>query len=171
MHHEPEPGDIIAYTVNGASGWTSKFVAIVQLIFGLGRGVENFSHLTLVSDKPGWEYGAQWPKVGHFPIDKSRAYEVWRVSGLTLHQRREIIWYAQSRVGDWYNMLGLLTGGLLQLHHSEVCSQEVGDAYAWASPPVVFKKEGMKILSPDAVLDDSRVHMIARYVPGVGRVI
>jgi hypothetical protein len=149
----PQPGDVIAYPVTGRSGWTSRFVAIVQLLGGFGRRSEQWSHLTLVSDKPGWEYGAQWPKVGHFPIDTSRPYEVWRIAELTDRQRADIIAYAKERVGDWYNMTGLLTGGLLGLPHTEVCSQEVGDAYAAARPPIIFNKEGGLLLSPDAVLD------------------
>lgn len=159
------PADVIAYPVNGQSALSSRAVAIVQLVVGVGRGSENWSHLTLASDRPGWEYGAQWPRVGHFPIDASRPYEVWRLAELTDDQRRAILDYARSRVGDWYNMIGLLTGGILGLPHTEVCSEMVGDSYAAARPAILLAKEGQRLLSPDAALDYPSARRIYQHAP------
>ena len=42
------PGDIVLYPVSGKDGWESRIVGIGQLLFGSGRGHEQFSHAALL---------------------------------------------------------------------------------------------------------------------------
>jgi hypothetical protein len=145
------PGDVVLYTVSGCDSWESRIVGIGQLIFGAGRGHEQFSHAAVLSHRPGWEYEAKWPRIGHFEIDQSRDYEIRRPKHYTEHQRYEVLLWFRSHEGDLYDLVCLLTFGLIQLPGAEVCSQAVDLAlrFSGAHPD----REGKNILSPDALGD------------------
>jgi hypothetical protein len=145
------PGDIVLYPVSGKDGWESRIVGIGQLLFGSGRGHEQFSHAALLSTTPGWEWEAKWPRVGHFEIDQSRDYEVRRPREYTEEQRRKVLAWFAAHKGNRYDLACLFTFGLIQLPNAEVCSQAVDRAllYAGNHPDL----EGKHILSPDALAD------------------
>jgi hypothetical protein len=165
---DPKPGDVNLYPVTPGSGWTSEAVAIGEWAAGAGRpnAVEFYSHATIRSTVNGYQFEAKWPKTGHFQEDSKRVIEVWRIGEPTVEQRVAIIDWARKHEGEWYNMLGLLTGGLLGLSHTAVCSQFVGEAYAAAG--IHIGKEGLKLLSPNAIADFHGARCIGRYVPGQG---
>lgn len=158
-----ELGDVILYPVTPRSGWTSKFVAIMELLGSAGRGVEPYSHAAIYLNN-GLQFEFKWPRSGVFPIDVSRMYEVWRVAELAPNQRDAIKEWCQDHEGEWYNMIGLLSGGLLGLKHTAVCSQGVGQAYAEAAH-IHISAEGERLLSPNAIADYPGAKMLARYVP------
>jgi len=145
------PGDIVLYPVSGKDGWESRIVGIGQLLFGSGRGHEQFSHAALLSTTPGWEWEAKWPRVGHFEIDQSRDYEVRRPRVYTEEQRRKVLAWFSVHNRDRYDLLCLLTFGLIQHKGMEVCSQAVDLALLYAG--VHPNLEGERILSPDALAD------------------
>lgn len=159
MIEKPLPGDIILYPVTPRSALVSRLVAIGQLLVGAGKGAAQYSHAA-VYEKEGWQYEAKWPMSGRFRIDSKRTYEIWRVAGITNEQRVQIMAACRARSGQWYNLIGLLTGGLLGLPHHEVCSQFVGSVYDDAEPAIIFNKGGQRILSPDAMVDDRRMHKL-----------
>lgn len=164
----PRPGDVILYPITPRSGWTSRFVGAAELAVGVGQGAVQYSHAAIMSEKTGWQYEAKWPRVGHYPIDARRIAEVWNLGHPTHDQRVQILAYCREHEGDWYNMLGLLTGGLLGLPRTEVCSQLVGDAYATARPPIRIGKEGQRLLSPNALRDLSTATYLGRFMPRYG---
>jgi hypothetical protein len=159
----PRPADIILYPVTPRSGWTSRLVAAGEMILGSGKGAELYSHAALVSYSPGLQWEAKVPWVGLYRIDKTRTYEVWRLPGMTDEMREIILDEAKSHKGDWYNLIGLLTAGLLGPRNQEVCSQLVGICYAKAG--IKIGKEGLLLLSPDAIADYPGARMIQRVIP------
>lgn len=157
---EPKGGDIILYPVTPKSAWSSKLVVIGEILFGAGKGLEHYSHVGIVSDTPGYQFEAVWPRVCRSKIDKSRPYEIWRIEGLDDMKRREILAFCRARCGEWYNMIGLLTFGLIGFKHTEVCSQFAG--FAYASVGIKISAEGKRLLSPNAIADYPGARMILR---------
>lgn len=145
------PGDIVLYPVSGCDSWESRIVGIGQLMFGSGKGHEQFSHAAVLSEKPGWEWEAKWPRVGHYAIDQARNYEVRRPKRYTDEQRQKVLSWFGVHAGDRYDLVCLLTFGLVQLPGAAVCSQAVDLAlrFAGAHPDL----EGKHILFPDALAD------------------
>ena len=145
------PGDIVLYPVSGCDSWESRIVGIGQLMFGSGHSHEQFSHAAVLSTKPGYEWEAKWPRVGHYAIDQTRDYEVRRPRHYDEHHRIKVLAWFQAHRGDLYDLVCLLTFGLIQLPGAAVCSQAVDLAlrFAGARPD----REGKLILSPDALAD------------------
>lgn len=163
METNPRPGDIILYPVTPRSALSSRIVAAGEMLLGMGKSEELYSHAALVSYSPGLQYEAKWPIVGQYEIDKTRIYEVWRLPDVTDDQRVIILREAKAKCGDLYNMIGLLSAGRLWLPHTEVCSQLVGSCYAKAG--IEIGKEGARLLSPDAIADYPGAEMIYRFIP------
>lgn len=51
---------------------------------------------------------------------------------LTDDQLKKIFTYANSQVGKWYNLLGVLTGGYIQIGSFAFCSQFTWQSYTYA---------------------------------------
>lgn len=167
MKHElfwPTPGDLILYPVSGRSAMTSRLVAAGELLLGAGRGLEQYSHVAVASESVGRQWEWKWPRAGEFRIDKSRPYEVWRLGNPSEKQRQKILYYCELARGEWYNMLGLLTFGLVGLPRTAVCSQGAARAYAFAG--IKINAEGKPLVSPNAVADYPGARMLYRYEPG-----
>lgn len=166
-----KPADWILYVVNGRSEFISRSVAAAQLLLGIGHGNEVYSHAALVSERQGWQYESKFPFPGHFPIDITRAYEIWRIGDPSDCQRAKALNWCHRHQGIRYpyNMSGLLTDGLVSLRRSYVCSQYA--AAAWRSAGVKVSAEGQRVLAPDVIPDFPGARMISRYEPpSAGRV-
>lgn len=168
MNHgqQPQPGDIILYTVTPKSGWTSKLVAVGELFWGAGRGAKAYSHAAVLSYTKGRQFEAKWPLTGFYPVDSSRPYEVWRITGVTDEQRKAVLRWCQAHTGQLYDMVGLLTFGLIRSRHRAVCSQFVGRAYAAAG--IRIAPEGKRLLSPNAIADFKRARLVGTFMPRTG---
>lgn len=164
----PRPGDVVLYPVSGRSGWTSRLVAAGELLLGAGRGLEQYSHAAIL-DVDGHQFEAKWPKTGRFKVDHSRPLEIWNVGNPSDSQRRDILNWCREHEGEWYNMIGLLSFGLLGLKRTAVCSQFVGLSYGAARPGIKIPFEGKRILSPNAIADFDRAHLVKRYERGTRR--
>lgn len=158
MH--PKPGDVILYPANGKSALSSRLVVAGEIIAGLGGGLEQYSHAAVLSQTPGKQYEATFPFTGHYPIDTSRTYEVWRLGDPSDAQRRRILDWCRSKRGKLYNLLGVLTCGKLQLPDTYYCSQFACLAYAAAG--IVA---GDAIMSPDSIPQFKGAEMILRVEP------
>ena len=163
----PQFGDLILYNVNGRSEFISRLVGAGQLILGIGHSREVYSHVAVMSDRKGYQFEAKVPRAGEFPIDDSREYEVWRIGDPTDAQRDDILRWCRKHAGDWYNLTGLLTDGLVALRRTYVCSQFGGRAYKAAG--IRISSEGNRVLAPDAIPDAPGARCIARYAPPKGR--
>lgn len=165
---EPRQGDIILYPVTPKSGWTSRLVAAGEMALGIGNSLEAYSHAAILTED-GQEWEAKWPRIGKFPIDRTRIFEVWNVGNPTDDQRRAILLEAATHKGDWYNMTGLLSDGRLWIPHTEVCSQLVGICYKAGG--IHLKKEGQRILAPNVIVDYPGARMVQRYYPHQRRLV
>ena len=165
----PRAGDLIAYVVTPQSPWTSKAVAVMQIIRGLGKGDVIYSHVAAWAADRDQQYEQVWPRAGLNPIDFSRAFEVWRIGDPSPAQTALAVRWWKAHLDDRYNMIGLLTGGLLGLPHEEVCSQYYADG--WHAAGVHFQAEGARIVAPNVLVDHEGARRIALYMPKVGRVI
>lgn len=160
---DPMPGDIILYPVTPRSALTSRLIAAGELLIGAGRGMESYSHAAILAEDMRHQFEAKWPKTGRFRIDSSRIYEVWNVGNPSDSQRIRILDYCLDHEGEWYNMIGLLTGGLLGLPRTAVCSQFAG--YAYSAAQLKINPEGQRLLSPNAISDYPEARMVRRFFP------
>lgn len=159
-----QPGDVVLYPADGRSAWSSRLVVAGEILAGLGRGLEQYSHAAVLSDKPGHQFEATFPKTGEFPVDAARVLEVWRVGEPTQAQRHRILDWCRARKGKWYNLTGVLTLNLVRLPGSYYCSQFA--CLALAEAGIIA---GDAIMSPDSIPDARGARMIERRYPG-GRV-
>lgn len=159
----PLPGDLILYNVTGNSELISRLVAAAQLSLGIGGGSEVYSHVAVLSDRPGWQFEAKFPLTGHFPIDTSRSYEIWRIGKPTPDQRKGILNWCREHEGHLYNLSGLLTDGLIALRGTYVCSQFGATSYA--ANGIRIKAEGHRVLAPDVIPDAKGAKRVLRYDP------
>jgi uncharacterized protein YycO len=131
-----QAGDILLFLVTPQSGWLGKLIGWGQKIIGQAPTQVAYEHAALVSG-PGWIIEAYWPKVRKRAFDPSQYsnVEVWRYQNLTPLQLNNILAYANTHIGEWYNVSALLTFGMVQFGHTVVCSQFVWQAFtaAWIS--------------------------------------
>lgn len=161
----PKPGDIILYLANDSSDGTnalsSEFVAEGETLVGLGKGLERYSHAAVVSEKEGYQFEAVWPKSGENPIDKSRTYEIWDIGQPNESQRRCRIGWCKAHMGDFYDLPGVLTAGIIKIPGLYYCSRFACLAIESDGVTVV----GDKIMSPNSLPDFPGAKLISRYVP------
>lgn len=158
---EPQAGDFILYPCDPRSAFSSRFVGAGELLVGLGgHAKQMYSHAAIFSYTPGYQYEATFPFTGHFKIDKSRVYEVWRIGSPTAQQRSKIIEWCEEHVGDLYNLIGVLTCGLIELPGTYYCSQFGCLAYAAAG-----LHPGDLIMSPNSIPEYPGARMIYRFTP------
>ncbi len=157
---QPIAGDIVLYPAGPKSEFSSRLVIAGEIMAGLGAGLEMYSHAAILANSPGYQFEAKFPFTGWFKIDTSRSYEIWRIGNPTLNQRAQIINWCKSRLGKLYNIVGVLTFGLIELPDTYYCSQFACLAYASAG-----LHPGDKIMSPDSIPQYPGARMIYRYVP------
>ncbi len=145
---KPERGDLIVYLVTPKSAWSSKLIAIGQLILGRDRGVKQASHWAIYAGS-GKQYEAVWPRVRKSSIYK-RPYEIWRRKGITQKQRNQIIASAVKRLGEHYGILYVLSFGLIKQSKDPVCCVFGQDCYMDAG---LFVKGN----TPDDIYDDKKM--------------
>ena len=168
MKEQPRHGDIVLYSVTGQSEDSSKLVATAELWFGRGRSAARYSHVGIRSYSPGRNYESRWPVSGLFDIDPHRSYDIVRIEGMSDDQLHEVVDDCARHSGEWYPLDTLVTFGLIRHKNMKVCSQWAAARFAKAG--VHFHKEGMPIVSPDAIADFKtekyQARVIYRHDPG-----
>lgn len=162
----PLPGDVVLYPVTPRSPLGSRLVAIGELLFGTGRRETGYSHAAILAEDLRFTYEAKWPKIGRYPIDQSRPYEVWSADGILQSQRDSILMSARKQCGQWYDVGALVTFGLINHKNMAVCSELVGSCYKWAGIRIPIDR-GL-LLSPNAIADFDRMRLVCRNIPGKG---
>lgn len=157
---DPVAGDFILYPAGPKSAWSSRLVVAGEIMAGLGGGLEMYSHAAILSNTPGYQFEATFPFTVRSKIDTSRPYEIWRVGSPTMLQRSLILKWCKDHVGKLYNIIGVLTFGLIELPDTYYCSQFGCLAYAAAG-----LHPGDAIMSPDSIPQYSGARMICRYTP------
>lgn len=127
-----QPADILLYRIGPNASWIEKAIGWGQRVIGQAPGTVAYDHAAIATSHVGL-IESYWPKV------RKRLYnstdptlEAWRVKGITVARQNQVLTYAAQHVGEWYNLTGILTLGLVQLGHSAVCSQFVWEAFTAA---------------------------------------
>lgn len=154
----PLPGDVVLYPED--SELSSHLVAFGERIMGLGREGAEYTHAAVLSGMPGYQYEAKFPFTGQFKIDTSRSYEVWRLGNPTELQRTQVLHWCDTHVGDFYNLTGVLTCGLVEIPGTYYCSQFVCLAYAAAG-----MHPGDLVMDPDSIPQYPGAQMLLSYDP------
>lgn len=158
---DPQPGDFILYPCDPRSALSSRFVGAGELLVGLGGNEKQmYSHAAILAYTPNHQFEAKFPLTGLFKIDDSRVYEIWRVGNPTDKQRAQILRWCMDHQGDLYNLIGVLTCGLIELPGTYYCSQFGCLAYASAG-----LHPGDLIMSPNSIPEYPGARMIRRYRP------
>ena len=155
--NEPRAGDIILYPVTPQSSIASRLVAIGELLLGQGNNQKEYSHVALL-EKDGYQLEAIFPKIRRSKINPQRPYEIWRIDELTDAQRAIVLNWAYDKLGEWYNLLYVLSFGLIKIRHEEVCCTYVGDAYAWAGIRFNYTE-------PDSIANSPKARLILEVRP------
>jgi len=153
----PEPGDLIFYPVTPKSVWSARLVAIGQLLIGKDKSEVQYSHVTLF-DRDEYQLESVWPWSKRSKIDTSRPYEIWRMHGITHSNRQRIMCWAYDHLGVLYDMLYILSFGLLRIHGEEVCCTFVRDAYKSAALHMPADR-------PDSIIDSGIFFKVSEYNP------
>lgn len=153
---KPLPADIIVWLVDNRSGWTSKAVAIGQMILGKGSAVKQSSHWSLYL-RPGKQVEQVWPHARVSDFYKGRKFEIWRRKGITPKQRKKIIAEALRRANEkeGYGLIYVLSFGVIKPAHQEVCCTMVQDCYLEAGMFVNGK-------IPDDIYLDRKMEMVCK---------
>jgi uncharacterized protein YycO len=80
-------------------------------------------------------YQSKPPRIcnSDIPKDLPKHIEVYRLKvPLTDDQLAKIFSYANSQIGKWYNFIGVLTFGMVQIGSVAFCSQFTWQAYTYA---------------------------------------
>lgn len=163
--HTPRPGDLILYPFVDGGAFSSEAVAVGETLAGLGKGLERYSHAAIVADKEGYQYEAVFPKSGINPIDNTRVVEFWDIGQPNEAQRRCRLGWCRAHVGDFYDLPGVLTAGLVKIPGLYYCSRYA--CLAIESDGVT--KVGDSIMSPNSLPDyrgPGGARMVGRWTPG-----
>ena len=139
-------GDFILFPVS-PSRWTSKLVGWGERLIGQDPSPKSYSHVAIVGPDLEHMYQAYWPKIQISPISL-QGNEIYRIKGITSDQIKAMMLYCQSQVGQWYDMLAILTFGKFQIGGTEVCSQLAYNA-GLAAGVVLYPPEILE--SPDDI--------------------
>jgi hypothetical protein len=135
------PADILCWAVSPQAPVMGRLIGYAERKIGDQVGPWAFYHCAIVSANISLMYASRPPKIDLYPIpDPLPAYiEVRRTKvKLTDDQIKAIFYYADSRKGNIYPFLGVITFGWLS-GNLEFCSQYVEDSYA----------NGQVVLAPD----------------------
>lgn len=129
---ELKPADILAFRATPESPiWDRAIGWGEHILHRVGSDKRNYYHIAFVSSDTSKMYSAQPPKINLYDIPNPLPsyIEVYRfINPLTTEEKVKLFKYAESKRGTWYNFLGVLTGGFIQIGNVEFCSQ-----YTWIS--------------------------------------
>lgn len=163
---KPEAGDILLYTVNSQSALSSRLIAFGELIKKaiailfrrpVALAGKEYSH-TALWECDGHQLEATWPKIRRSRIDTNRSFEVYRYKAITHGERTAIVRWAYSQLNKWYDMVYILSFGLIKVSGTEVCCLFVGDAYQAAGLH-------LKYATPDELLENGRLELVTSFTP------
>jgi len=168
MNYEWVQGDIVVWKViKNTKSWFSRLLAWAFPKIGQGGTVckPSFSHSAVLSEKYGYVYESTWPKTRHAPIPYkdyvNYELEVYRISGITHAQRITILRTCQENLGKWYDVLEILSFGLINLRKYDACSEYVRRAYRAAGITLGKKKD--YLVSPNEIVyETSLIFMVGK---------
>jgi hypothetical protein len=133
-----QPADIVLYRVTGSSNWLDKLIGWGQRIIHQAPSKATYCHVAIVGPDTAHIYEARWPRIQNSlfdlsTIEKTLIVEVYRVKTMTPEQISGIMAAAHKRIGQRYDVLAILTFGILQIGPAAVCSQYVYECFLTAN--------------------------------------
>lgn len=162
-HPVLEPGDILLSRVDRRSNWVSRLIAWGQKrIIHKAPPDADYCHAALVGPDALHLYEARWPKIRNIAIDwkdltSHGAVEVYRVKDITPAQVDLVLKAAYARLGEWYDVLTILTFGTIQLGPASVCSQYIWECFTYAD---VVLCPWQNLESPDDLAVSTRLRLV-----------
>ncbi len=127
-----QPGDILCWKAGPGSSWLDRLVAWAQAI---ANDHGDYYHVGFVGPGVFHFYQSKPPVIcnSDIPKDLPDYVEVYRLkTPLTTEQLAKIFSYANSQLGKWYNFLGVISFGTIQIGSVAYCSQFVWQSYTYA---------------------------------------
>jgi uncharacterized protein YycO len=123
-----QPGDLLLFRVSKSSNWLDKLIGWGQRVIHQAPGDATYCHVAIFGPDAGSIFEAVWPRIHNVPLDvtkvqKNLILEVYRVKDITPAQVALVLAAAKKRVGARYDVLAILTFGILQFGRATVCSQ------------------------------------------------
>ena len=128
------PADILAWRVDPKA-------SVIDRLIGWGeynlqektpQGYQYY-HVAFVAPNTKQMYSAQPPSLNLYPIEDPLPdhIEVYRmIKTPSTEQLSSIFRYAEGRRGTWYDFLGVMTAGFIEIGGLEFCSQYTEDSFA-----------------------------------------
>jgi hypothetical protein len=162
--HELKPGDLLLYRIDLKAGgfkhWVSKLIGFFQPCIGeAGTLKTTYSHIAMVDSDINYLLESTWPvarrvliEIPESPvtIDVFRVKNAEEISSGAKRADIAIDW-AHKHLGTHYDILMLLSMGLIDVHNQEVCSMYASKA--WQSAGDILSVEGKKdkLISPNEI--------------------
>lgn len=130
-----QPGDILMYRVAPGAKWIDRLIGWGEKVLHKQQGDSPYFHVAFVGPGVYHIYQSKPPMIcnSDIPNPLPDYIEVYRLKEpLTEDQLKKIFTYANSQVGKWYNFLGVITGGFIQIGNFSFCSQFTWQAFTYA---------------------------------------
>lgn len=126
------PGDILCWKAGPGASVLDRLIAWGE---GLVHDKGDYYHVGFVGPGVLKFYQSKPPAICNvdMPVPLSPNIEVYRLKTLlTEDQLTKIFTYANSQIGKWYNFLGVISFGMIQVGSFAFCSQFTWQAYTYA---------------------------------------
>lgn len=122
------PGDLLLFRISASSNWLDRLIGWGQRKIHQAPTDASYCHVAIVGPDSLSIYEAVWPRIHNVvleieKIQKTLILETYRVKGITPEQVERVMAAAKRGVGKRYDVLAILTFGLLQMGPMAVCSQ------------------------------------------------
>lgn len=131
-----QPGDILMWRVDPGAPLLDRLIGWGERMLKQSDSAKkNYYHVGFVGPNYRNVYQSKPPAIccTEIPQPLPDNIEVYRlIVPPTPDQLKSIFTYANSQLGKWYNFLGVLTGGYVQIGSFQFCSQFTWIAYSAA---------------------------------------
>jgi hypothetical protein len=131
-----KPGDILMFKIAPGASWIDRLIGWGERRLGQTNSDKvNYYHVGFVGPGVFKFYQSKSPCIcnSDMPVPLPDHIEVYRLKvELTDDQLKSIFTYANSQLGKWYNFLGVLTGGFIQIGNFSYCSQFTWQSFTYA---------------------------------------
>jgi hypothetical protein len=152
-----QPGDLLLWKVGPGANLLDRLIgwgeSKIGQVFDHGR---QYYHVATVSADITLMYSAQPPKIDLYPIPTPLPpyIEIRRLkAGVTPEGLYRVFDYLESRRGRWYDFLGVLTFGMIEVGGLEFCSQLTEDG--WMKYPVEISPDSRWTTPDDIAFSDA----------------
>lgn len=129
-------GDILIWRIDPGASWVDRLIGWGERVLRkTSTSQVSYFHVGFVGPGVFKFYQSKPPVIcnSDIPTPLPLYIEVYRLkTPLEEDQLGKIYSYANSQLGKWYNFLGVLTGGFIQVGSFSFCSQFTWQAYTYA---------------------------------------